>query len=177
MKNIFLLFCAAAVLTGCATHYVGYYNGKSYRLDTPVKTEEEATAAAKIKYEAEEKAAKEEAKNKFNKALQTLLTDKCDTNKWTGYEMAASFAKAKALNLTPYKLMWATAYERRNLPAEKFAALQIAAQDMGLRLIKNYTNEDFSYGYYNILKTGSTEQQEAFNSIVERYNQCYEELK
>ena len=176
MKKMFLLFCAAAVLTGCASYNFGQYNGKSYRLDTPVKTEEEATAAAKIKYEAEEKAAKEEAKNKFDKALQTLLTEKCDTNKWTGYEIAASFAKAKALNLTPYKLMWATAYETRNLP-EEFAAFQITARDMGLRLIKNYTNDDISFGYYNVLKTGSAEQQETFNSIVERYNQCYEELK
>ena len=176
MKKIFLLFCAAAVLTGCATYNFGQYNGKSYRLDTPVKTKEEATAAAKIKYEAEEKAAKEEAKNKFDKALQALLTEKCNTDKWTGYEIAASFAKAEALNLTPYKLMWATAYETRNLP-EEFAAFQITARDMGVRLIKNYTNQEVSYGYYNILKTLSAEQEKVFNSIVERYNQCYEELK
>lgn len=76
MKKIFLLFCAAAVLTGCATHYVGYYNGKSYRLDTPVKTEKEATAAAKIKYEAEEKAQREEEQQKQKERLSAIWLGK-----------------------------------------------------------------------------------------------------
>ncbi len=76
MKKIFLLFCAAAVLTGCATHYVGYYNGKSYRLDTPVKTEKEATAAAKIKYESEEKAQREEEQQKQKERLSAIWLGK-----------------------------------------------------------------------------------------------------
>ena len=76
MKKMFLLFCAAAVLTGCATYNFGQYNGKSYRLDTPVKTEKEATAAAKIKYEAEKKAQCEEERQQQKERISTIWLGK-----------------------------------------------------------------------------------------------------
>lgn len=186
MKKAFFITLLATFFSAC-TYDAMYYQGKIYKFDTAYKTRAEALQKAQEMAEIEkaeaEKVAKEkeekeklEAKAKFEKALQALLAEKCDTNKWSGYEIASAFSRAKELKLTPFKLMWATSYEARNLP-EGFADFQISCQRMGLMLIKNYTNEEVAHGYYNILETLSPEQEKAFNSIVERYNQCYNKLK
>lgn len=186
MKKAFFITLLATFFSAC-TYDAMYYQGKIYKFDTTYKTRAEALQKAQEMAEIEkaeaEKVAKEkeekeklEAKANFKKALNELLTSECSTDKWPGYEIASAFNNSKKLKLSPFKLMWATAYESRHLSSD-FLLFQESARNMGLHLIKDYTNEEIAYGYYNLLPTLSKEQEEVFNSIVEKYNKCYEQLK
>lgn len=187
MKKALLISLLVTFVSACTYNSIDY-QGKTYQFNTAYKSKAEALKKAQEMAEIEkveaEKAAKEkaekeklEAKSKFEKALSEELNGQCQSDKWTCYKIAHSFyTNSKKFKLTPFKMMWGSAYEMRHIEIDT-AELKELSREIGIALIKDCNSSDISYGYYSLLPSLSEEQEKVFNSIVSKYETCYQKLK